>query len=150
MKSLILIKPDGLLRGLVGKVINRFEIKGLKIIGLKMFKLSSELSKEHYAHLVDKSFYSELEEFMTSTPIIALAVEGKDAVDVVRKIVGITNSRDALPGTIRGDFSMSVSKNVVHASDSPENAEKELKRFFKDSELFSYSRTNNYYSSDEL
>jgi len=150
VKSLILIKPDGLLRGLVGKVINRFEIKGLKIIGLKMFKLSSELSKEHYAHLVDKSFYSELEEFMTSTPIIALAVEGKDAVDVVRKIVGITNSRDALPGTIRGDFSMSVSKNVVHASDSPENAEKELKRFFKDSELFSYSRTNNYYSSDEL
>lgn len=149
-KTVVLIKPDAVQRDLIGKIISRFEKKGLKIAGLKMMQLTSDLSKEHYSHLVGKSFYSGLENFMTSCPIVAVAIEGKDAVEVVRKLVGTTNAREALPGTIRGDFSMSVSKNTIHASDSKENAQKELKRFFKEEELFSYSKPNNYYSEDEL
>ncbi len=148
-RTVILIKPDALNRELVGEIISRFERKGLKLVGIKLMQLSPELSKEHYSHLVGKGFYPELEEFMTHHPIVALALEGKDAVDVVRKLVGVTNAREASPGTIRGDLSMSVSKNTIHASDSKESAEKELKRFFKDEELFSYNKHDYFYSSDE-
>jgi len=147
--TLILIKPDAIQRELVGEVISRFEKKGLKIAGLKMFQMSPELAKEHYSHLVGKSFYLPLEEFMTSQPIIAMAIEGKDSVDLVRKLVGKTNSREADVGTIRGDFSMSVSKNIIHASDSKENAENELNRFFTKEELFNYNKHDNYYAQDE-
>ncbi|MFA5049915.1 MAG: nucleoside-diphosphate kinase [Candidatus Micrarchaeia archaeon] len=148
--TVVLIKPDAVQRDLIGEIIARFEKKGLKIAGLKMMQFTPEISKQHYSHLVEKSFYSGLETFMTSCPIVAIAVEGKDAVEVVRNIVGVTNAREALPGTIRGDFSMSVSKNTIHASDSKENARKELERFFKKEELFSYSKPDNYYSHDEL
>ncbi len=152
MKTLILIKPDAINRGLVGELISRFEKKGLKIVGLKMLKMTPSMAKEHYAHLVDKSFYPELEEFMTSNPLIAMVVEGKDAVNVVRRIVGLTNGREAEPGSIRGDYSISVSKNLIHASDSEETAKKEVARFFKEDEMFNYtlSYENYLYSSDEL
>lgn len=149
-KTVVLIKPDALQRELVGEILSKFEKKGLKIIGLKMIHMDSKLSKEHYSHLTDKPFYKSLEEFMTSSPLVAVALEGKDAVEVVRKLVGITNAREASPGTIRGDYSMSVSKNTIHASDSEETAEKELKRFFKKEELYSYEKNDNYYSKDEL
>jgi len=137
-KTLLLIKPDAIQRGLVGRIIARFERKGLKISGMKMFQMTKELSKEHYAHLVEKPFYPDLEKFVTSHPIVALVVEGKEAVEVVRLIVGPTNASKAPGGTIRGDFSNSTSRNVIHASDSKETAEKEVKRFFKGNELFDY------------
>ena len=150
-KTLVLIKPDAIERELIGEIIKRFERKGLKIVGIKMLKMSPELAKEHYAHLTDKPFYPSLESFMTSKPIIAMAVEGVQAVSVVRKIVGATNARNADVGTIRGDYSMSTSKNLIHASDSLETAEKELKRFFKDEELFSYEKNSGmYYAEDEI
>ncbi len=148
-RTVILIKPDAVQRELIGEILSRFEKKGLKVVGLKMLQLSPELSKEHYSHLVGKPFYAGLENFMTHLPIVAAALEGKDAVEVVRKLVGVTNAREAAPGTIRGDFSMSVSKNTIHASDSKETAEKELKRFFKKEELFNYKKQDYYYANDE-
>ena len=150
-RTLILIKPDAINRGLAGEIISRFEKKGLKIVGMKMMKMSEEKAREHYSHHVGKPFYPDLEKFMTSMPIIALVVEGRNAVDVVRRIVGSTNGREAEPGSIRGDYSMSVSKNLIHASDSKENAEKEIKRFFKEDELFDYGLAYEdfLYASDE-
>lgn len=137
-KTVVLIKPDAFQRGIVGRIIARFERKGLKIVGMKMYKMAPELSREHYAHLVDKPFYPGLEKFMTSDPILVFAVEGQEAVEVVRKIVGVTNARKADAGTIRGDFSNSTGRNTIHASDSLETAKKELERFFKPEELFEY------------
>lgn len=150
-RTLLLLKPDALERGLIGKVVERFEEKGMKIVGLKMLKMSKELAKEHYAHLTDKPFYKDLEEFVTTKPMVAVAVEGKDAVNVARLIVGPTNATKAPGGTIRGDYSDSTSRNVIHASDSKETAEKEIKRFFKKDELFDYEFSNKYYryASDE-
>jgi len=148
-RTLVLIKPDAVVRELVGEIISRFERKGLKIVGMKMLKMSRELSREHYAHLVDKPFYPELENFMTHMPIFAMVLQGKDAVSMVRKFVGVTNAREANPGTLRGDFAVSVSKNIIHASDSLETAKAEVRRFFKDDELFSYKRTDYLYSDDE-
>ena len=137
-RTLILIKPDSVNRGLIGEVISRLEKKGLKIVGLKMLHMTKELSKDHYSHLMSKPFYQDLEKFMTSYPIVALVAEGKEAVDVVRLIVGPTNATKAESGTVRGDLSNSTSRNIIHASDTKETAEKEIKRFFKSSELFDY------------
>lgn len=144
-QTLLLIKPDGIQRGLIGKIVSRFESKGLKIVGMKMFQMSKELSKEHYAHLTDKPFYPDLEKFVTEHPMIAVVVEGKQAVETVRLIVGPTNATKAPGGTIRGDFSNSTSRNVIHASDSKETAEKEVRRFFKQEELFHYKFLDEYY-----
>ncbi len=144
-RTLVLIKPDGIQRGLIGSIISRFERKGLKIAGMKMLQMEEKLAKEHYSHLTDKPFYKDLEKFVTEHPLLAVAVEGKDAVEVVRLIVGPTNARKAPAGTIRGDFSNSTSRNVIHASDSKETAEKEVKRFFKGNELFSYDFKVEYY-----
>jgi nucleoside-diphosphate kinase len=149
-RTLLLIKPDALQRGLVGDILARFEMKGFKIVGLKMLQMTKELSKEHYAHLVSKPFYPDLEKFMTSQPIVAAVVEGKEAVEVTRLIVGPTNASKAPGGTIRGDLSNSTSRNVIHASDSKETAEKEIKRFFKPHELFEYQLNDAFlYASDE-
>lgn len=144
-RTLILLKPDAIQRGFVGKIISRFENKALKIVGMKMLQMDGKLAKEHYAHLVSKPFYPDLDKFMTEHPILAMVVEGKDAVEVVRLIVGPTNATKAPAGTIRGDFSNSTSRNVIHASDSKETAEKEIKRFFRDNELFSYKFVNEQY-----
>lgn len=150
-KTLLLIKPDALQRGLVGEIVARFERKGFRIVGMKMLQMSKELAKEHYAHLVDKPFYPDLEKFVTTHPLVAVVIEGKEAVEVTRLIVGPTNASKAPGGTIRGDFSNSTSRNVIHASDSKETAEKEVKRFFKDDELFKYKLdVHNYLkASDE-
>lgn len=137
-KTLLLVKPDAIQRGLVGTILSRFEAKGFRIAGLKMLQMSKELSADHYSHLVDKPFYPDLEKFVTEHPIVAVVVEGKEAVEVVRLIVGPTNASKAPAGTIRGDLSNSTSRNVIHASDSKETAKKEVKRFFKDDELFDY------------
>ncbi|MEW6749063.1 MAG: nucleoside-diphosphate kinase [Candidatus Micrarchaeota archaeon] len=137
-KTLLLIKPDAIQRGLVGEIVARFERKGFRLAGMKMLQMSPELAKEHYAHLVGKPFYPDLEKFVTTHPLVAVVIEGKEAVEVTRLIVGPTNASKAPGGTIRGDFSNSTSRNVIHASDSKEAAEKEVKRFFKDDELFKY------------
>jgi len=135
-KTLLLLKPDSIQRTFVGEIISRFEKKGFRIIGLKMLKITKELAKEHYSHLTSKSFYPDLEKFMTEHPVIALVIEGKEAVEVVRMMVGPTNASKAPAGTIIGDFSNSTSRNVIHASDSKEGADKEIRRFFRKEELF--------------
>ena len=137
--TLVLKKPSGVQRGLAGKIIARFEQKGLIIAGTKMMQLNDSILREHYAHLVDRPFFPSLERSMQSSPIIALALRGVDAVAVVRAMTGVTNSRNAAPGTIRGDFGMSGQENIVHASDSPENAAIEVARFFKPEEVFDYN-----------
>lgn len=150
-KTLILLKPDAVNRGLVGEVIGRFEKKGLKIAGLKMIQLHDKLLDEHYSHLKDKPFFKGIANFMKSSPVVAIALEGLDCVEVVRGMCGPTNARKALPGTIRGDFALSVQSNIVHASDSKESAEVEVKRFFQKSELFDYEKIDSetIYSQDE-
>ena len=137
-KTLILLKHCTVQRGLIGEIIHRFERKGLRIMGLKMMQLDENLLNEHYAHLADRPFFQWVKNSMMAAPVVAMCVEGKDAVEVVRNITGATNGRKAAPGTIRGDYSMSGQENIVHASDSPENAEIELRRFFKDEEIFDY------------
>lgn len=138
-KTLIILKPSAVQRGLVGDVLKRFEQKGLLIAGLKMMQLDENILREHYAHLVDRPFFPSLVKSMTATPVIVGAIAGKDAVTVVRAMVGVTNSRNATPGTIRGDFGMSGQENIIHASDSVENAEIEINRFFCAGEVFNYS-----------
>lgn len=136
-QSLVLIKPDAVQRGLMGKVISRFEAKGLKIVGLKMMNLKEAVLREHYAHVVDRPFYAELSQFMSASPVVALALEGLNAVEVVRKLSGTDNFEF---GTIRGDYSTSQQKNLVHSSDSLEMAKNEIDRFFLPAELFDYSK----------
>ena len=141
-KSLILVKPDGLQRGLVGEIINRFERKGLKIIGIKMLNIEDALLEEHYAHLADKPFFADIKKFMKSSPLVALALEGGEgSVSAIRMLVGPTKGHEAPAGTIRGDFGLSGSNNIVHASDSVENGTTEVSRFFTKDELFEYSKS---------
>ena len=151
-RTLILIKPDAIQRGLIGRILTRFEEKGLKITGIKFLKLTDELLNEHYSHLADKPFFGGTKRFMQQTPVVALCLEGLDAVETVRTLCGVTKARAAAPGTIRGDFGMSIQANLVHASDSLETAGKEVARFFSDSELFEYDSalTRSIYSEDEL
>lgn len=138
-RTLILCKPDSLQRNLLGEVINRFERKGLKIVGLKMMGLDDVLLDDHYQHHKDKPFFDNLKNFMKSSPVVAMVLEGQEAVAAVRLIVGATKGAEADAGTIRGDLAMTT-QNIVHASDSIENAEVEIKRFFKDEEIFEYTK----------
>lgn len=151
-RTLILIKPDAIQRGMIGRIITRFEEKGLKVAGIKFLNLTDELLNEHYSHLVDKPFFGGIKRFMQLTPVVAICLEGLDCVDTVRAICGITKAREAAPGTIRGDWAMSVQANLVHASDSAETAQKEVARFFGESELFEYEsvRAQTIYSEDEI
>ena len=137
-QTFVILKPSAIQRGLVGQVIDRFQRKGLFIAGIKMMQLDEKILREHYAHLVERPFFPILVESMMATPVIVMCLKGKDAVDVVRVMTGATNCRKAAPGTIRGDFGMSGQENIVHASDSVENAEIEIKRFFKPEEIFDY------------
>ena len=139
-KTLIIIKPDALQRNLLGEIIHRFERKGLKIIGMKMMQLEDVLLEEHYSHHKDKPFFESLKKYMKSSPVVVMALSGIKAISAVRLIVGPTKGYEADAGSIRGDFSMSGQTNIVHASDSLENAEKEIKRFFKPDELFDYKK----------
>lgn len=150
-QTLVLIKPSGILRSLAGDIISRFQHKGLIITGMKMMQLDEKILREHYAHLVDRPFFPDLVRSMSRTPIIALCLKGVDAVHVVREMTGATNGRKAAPGTIRGDYSMSGQENIVHASDSVENALIEINRFFAPGEVFDYmSDTFKYlYAPDE-
>ncbi|MDZ4741821.1 MAG: nucleoside-diphosphate kinase [Verrucomicrobiota bacterium] len=137
-KSLILLKPDCVQKKLIGDVIKRFENNGFTVRGIKMISLDDTILAEHYAHLASKPFFPDIAAFMKSFPVVALALEGENAVEKIRDLVGPTDSTKADKGTIRGDFGVDVMKNIIHASDSSENAQIELKRFFKDGEVFSY------------
>ena len=150
-RTLVLIKPDAIQRGLVGEITTRFERKGLKMIGLKMISLDEALLREHYAHIADKPFFPGVSQFMKSSPVVAMCWEGLEAVDAVRLITGATKAREADAGTIRGDLAMSLSCNVIHASDTEENAQKEVSRFFKVDELFEYykSEYEHVYNEEE-
>jgi len=150
-KTLVLVKPDGIQRGLIGEVMARLERKGLKLVGLKMMSLDEAQLREHYAHLADKPFFSGLSKFMRSSPVIAMCWEGLEVVQAVRLLCGITKARAAEAGSIRGDFAMSVACNVVHASDSVETARKEVPRFFKADELHEYTKGEyeHVYAEDE-
>ncbi|MEN6473475.1 MAG: nucleoside-diphosphate kinase [Syntrophaceae bacterium] len=139
-RTLVLLKPDAIERALIGRIIARFEDKGLRIVGMKMMRLEEDLLHEHYSHLKELPVFPAIVAFMMSAPVVALCIEGLEAVQVVRSMCGMTRSRAALPGTIRGDLGMSIRSNLVHASDSPETAEVEVRRFFDAAELFAYER----------
>lgn len=151
-KSLIIIKPSGMQRSLAGPVIERFQRKGLQINGIKMMQLDEEILRRHYAHLTDRPFFPKILKSMMASPVIVMVVSGKDAVEVIRQMVGATNGRKALPGTIRGDYSMSGQENIIHASDSVENAAIEIDRFFKADEIFEYqpAAVQYLYADDEV
>lgn len=150
--TLVILKPSSVQRGIMGEVISRFEKKGIQIVGMKMVELSDEILSDHYAHLAEKSFFGRVKAGMQTSPVVVMALKGLDVINVVRKLAGVTNGRSAEPGTIRGDYSMSVQENIVHASDSPQTAQAELKRFFSEDEIFSYAHCLMpfLYTSDEL
>ena len=134
-RTLILVKPDGVQRRLIGRIVTRIEDKGLSLIGMKMMQVTPELSKQHYAEHVAKSFYKDLEAFITSGPVVAMVVEGPEAIAVMRTLMGKTNSRESLPGTIRGDLGASRQMNLIHGSDGPEAAQREIATYFKPDEI---------------
>ncbi|MEP2310512.1 nucleoside-diphosphate kinase [Rhodopirellula bahusiensis] len=138
-RTLVLLKPDCVQRRLIGDVLSRFEAKGLHIVAMKLLQVTPELSKQHYAEHVEKPFYSSLEEFITSAPVVAIALEGLEVIRVVRDMPGATNGLQAAPGTLRGDYSSSRQMNLVHASDSEESAKRELDLYFNADEFCDYS-----------
>lgn len=135
-KTLVLVKPDGVQKAVIGDIINRFERRGLKIVGLKMMQLTPETAGKHYAEHQGKPFFGELVDFITSGPLVAMVVAGENAIKAVRTMMGATNPLDAAPGTIRGDYALNISNNIVHGSDSPTSAEREIGIFFGTNETF--------------
>ncbi len=139
-KTLVLIKPDGVQRGLIGEIVTRLERRGLKLSGMKFMQMTHELASVHYEAHVGKPFYDGLVGYITSGPIVAMVWEGKDAIQIVRTTMGATNAGTAAPGTIRGDFAVEIGRNLVHGSDGPESAAREVALFFKEAELVAWSR----------
>jgi nucleoside-diphosphate kinase len=139
-RTLVLVKPDAVQRGLIGTVLARLEQRGLKIVALKMLQLDEPLARQHYAPLADMPFFPGLIRFITSGPLVAAVVEGPRAIELVRQTMGATDPAKAAPGTIRGDFGLDIGRNVIHGSDSPENAEREIALFFRPEELVDYRR----------
>lgn len=141
-RTFLMVKPDGVSRGLIGEVISRVEAKGLKVVAMKMIKIDEELAKRHYAEHEGKPFFSGLISFITSGPVVTVVVEGKEAVRVLRTLIGETDPKEAEHGTIRGDFGIDVGRNIVHGSDSLESAKREVSLFFKPEEITEYKRTD--------
>jgi nucleoside-diphosphate kinase len=150
-QTLVILKPDAVTRGLIGEILHRCERKGFKIAGMKFMHIPTDLLEEHYAHIKDKPFFPGVVKFMQSAPSLAVVLEGKNVANAVRAMAGTTNAAEALPGTLRGDFALSIQQNVVHVSESLEAAETEVKRFFKPEELFHYDRVDvgAIYAEDE-
>ena len=146
--TFVMVKPDGVQRGLVGEVVSRFEKRGIKVCALKMMNIPKELAERHYGEHKGKSFYDSLVAFITSGPVVCMVLEGDNAVTAVRAMMGKTNPQDAVPGTIRGDLAMHMSKNVVHGSDSPESAKREIALFFNDYEIQKYDRIDGVWLYD--
>lgn len=141
-KTFLMIKPDGVQRNLIGSVVERLENKGFKLAGAKLMHVSEDLAKTHYQEHQDKPFFGELVDFITSGPVFAMVLEGENVIDTARLVVGATNPQQAAPGTIRGDFGLTVGKNIIHGSDSPESAEREIGLFFDESEVLDYDLIN--------
>lgn len=141
-RTYVMVKPDGVQRGLAGEVISRIERRGLKIIALRMNTITKEMAKKHYAEHAQKPFFNSLIDFITSGPSVSMVVEGKNAIAVMRAINGATNPVNAATGSIRGDFALDTGRNVVHASDSPESAQREIAIHFRESEMIGYSRAD--------
>ena len=139
-RTLVLVKPDGVQRGLAGEIVSRLERTGLQIIGMKLMLISEDLAGRHYAEHSEKPFYSGLVSFITSSPVVALALKGPSAISTTRKIMGVTNPVDAAPGTIRGDLGVDMGRNLIHGSANAEDAAREVALFFDDSELVEYDR----------
>ena len=147
-RTLILVKPDGVQRGLAGEIIGRFERRGLKLVGMKFMQMSQALAEDHYGVHKERPFYQSLVSYIISGPIVAMVWEGNDAIAAARSTMGATNPVAAAPGTIRGDFGMEIGRNLVHGSDSPENAAKEVALFFSDAELVSWNRSTDAWVSE--
>ena len=141
-QTLVLVKPDGVQRGLIGEIVGRLERRGLKLVGLKLLQVDEGLAYRHYGEHVDRPFFPGLVSFITSGPVVAMAWEANNAVEIVRSTMGPTNPAAAGPGTIRGDFGVDIGRNLIHGSDSTESAERELALFFQPGEVLSYSRSN--------
>lgn len=139
-RTFLMVKPDGVQRGLIGKIISRIEERGFKITGIKFLRLDEELARKHYAEHVNKPFFPGLATFIMSGPVVAIVVEGKNAVHAIRNMIGVTDPQKASLGTIRGDYALETGRNVVHASDSHESAKREIALYFKEEELISYRR----------
>ena len=134
-RTFAMVKPDGVEKGLVGEIISRFEKKGLKIVALKIMKITPELAEKHYSEHKGKPFFADLVNFITSGPVAAMVLEGENVIPTVRTMMGATNPQDAAPGTIRGDFALTIDENIIHGSDSPESAMREIGLFFKEEEM---------------
>ena len=141
-RTLVLVKPDGVQRGLIGEVISRLERRGLKLVGMKLMQVDDALARRHYGEHVDRPFFPGLVEFITSSPVVAMAWEAENAVEAVRNTMGQTDPTASPPGTIRGDLALDIGRNLVHGSDSPDSAQRELSLFFSAAELLDYSRGN--------
>ena len=139
-RTFAMVKPDGVQRGLVGEIISRFEKKGIKIAALKMMQITPEIAKQHYAEHNNKPFFGELVGFITSGPVVAMVLEGENVIAMVRNMMGATNPKDSNPGTIRGDLGMTIDKNIIHGSDSPASASREINIFFADQEILTYKK----------
>jgi nucleoside-diphosphate kinase len=139
-KTFLMVKPDGVQRNLVGEIVARFEKKGFNLVGAKLMQISNELAENHYGEHKERPFFGELVDFITSGPVFAMVWEGENVIATARQMMGSTNPKDAAPGTIRGDFGVTVGKNVIHGSDSPESAEREIGLFFKQEEVVEYSK----------
>ena len=144
-KTFLMVKPDGVQRGLIGEIVNRFESKGYQLVGGKLMNISQELAEQHYGEHKERPFFGELVDFITSGPVFAMVWEGENVISTARLMMGATNPKESAPGTIRGDFAVTVGKNIIHGSDSPESAEREIGLFFKEEEMTSYQKdTNNW------
>ncbi|MBA2875029.1 nucleoside-diphosphate kinase [Thermaerobacillus caldiproteolyticus] len=142
-RTFLMVKPDGVQRNLIGEIVARFEKKGFQLVGAKLMQVSRELAEQHYAEHKARPFFGELVDFITSGPVFAMVWEGENVIATARQMMGKTNPQDAAPGTIRGDFGLTVGKNVIHGSDSPASAEREIHLFFKEEELVDYSKLMN-------
>ncbi|ANX12700.1 nucleoside-diphosphate kinase [Fictibacillus halophilus] len=139
-KTFLMVKPDGVQRALIGEIVSRFEKKGFQLVGAKLMNISEDLAKEHYGEHKERPFFGELVDFITSGPVFAMVWEGKDVILTARNMMGKTNPAEAAPGSIRGDYAVQVSNNIIHGSDSAESAEREIGLFFKEEELVSYDK----------
>ncbi|MFC4354574.1 nucleoside-diphosphate kinase [Chryseomicrobium palamuruense] len=142
-KTFLMVKPDGVQRNLIGEIVGRFENKGFQLVGAKLMQIPTELAEQHYGEHKERPFFGELVDFITSGPVFAMVWEGENVISTARLMMGATNPKDSAPGTVRGDFAVTVGKNIIHGSDSPESAEREIGLFFNQEELVSYSKSSN-------
>ena len=142
-KTFLMVKPDGVQRNVIGEIVSRFEKKGYHLAGAKLMQIPTELAEQHYGEHKERPFFGELVDFITSGPVFAMVWEGENVISTSRLMMGATNPKDSAPGTVRGDFAVTVGKNIIHGSDSPESAEREIGLFFKQEELVTYTKSSN-------